>query len=108
MIYERRWNKAILGKEKRFANERSKIFIKYLQKYGARFVAGIFQPEFSEDISQVWYIMEYDDLAHREKVYNAIRNDQEYLKQDTEWLSDPCLWQEGVELLRIIAEPDES
>ena len=76
MIYEQRIAKALPGKEEEFVG-RARKWLAIAQKHGARVTAGIFQTIIG-DTSEFSYILEYDNLAHRERVFQAIEEDAEW------------------------------
>ncbi len=75
MIYEQRFVKCIQGKEDEFIG-RARAWLAIAQKCGARVTTGIFQTIIG-DTNEFSYILEYDDLAHRERVFNAIEEDRD-------------------------------
>ena len=90
MIYEVRLNRLLQNyMAVEFVEEWVKPFIPFLEKYGAKFVAGIFQPLLGGETNHIWYIMSYDDLAHRERVYQAIDVDEDFQKQRVVWSGKP-------------------
>jgi len=75
MIYEQRIIIIIPGKEEEFIS-RARKWLSIAQKCGARITTDIFQTIIGNN-HEFSYIMAYDSLAHREKVFQSMEQDQE-------------------------------
>lgn len=82
MIYEMRVYEAVPGKlpalHDRFAN----ITLKFFEKHGIRVVA-FWEPVIGVS-NQLVYILAWQDLAERERVWNAFASDPEWLRARAE------------------------
>jgi hypothetical protein len=74
MIYEQSIYTVIPGKEKTLVKHMSEVF-PFVEKYGGK-VMGIFQTTIGNS-NEISYILIFNDLAHREKVFQSIGNDME-------------------------------
>ncbi|MDO8670557.1 MAG: NIPSNAP family protein [Dehalococcoidia bacterium] len=76
MLYELRIYEILPGRtdalHRRFANVTNKLF----EKHGFR-VAGYFEPAVGDN-NQLTYILQWDDMAHREKAFGAFQADPEW------------------------------
>lgn len=50
-----------------------------VEKYGVKVIAGIFQTVIGNE-NEVSYILGYDDLAHRERVFQSMMEDEDFKK----------------------------
>ena len=78
MIYELRHYTIQQGKMNEFVQRFGEIPMKLFEKYGAK-VVGVWQTRIGPG-PEVVYILAFDDLAHREKVFDAMYQDEEFLK----------------------------
>ncbi len=82
MLYEMRVYEAVPGKlpalHDRFAN----ITLKFFEKHGIRVVA-FWEPVIGVS-NQLVYILAWQDLAERERVWNAFASDPEWLRARAE------------------------
>ena len=110
MIYERRVNIVFGRKEKEFIEDVAYKFIPFLEKHGATFVGGIYQPISGAITDEFYYIMGYDSLAHREKVYEDLNNDPEYQKLHDWWWAqeEEIIEHYYVEFLKVHEYPPPS
>ena len=110
MIYERRVNVVFGRMNKEFIKDVAYKFIPFLEKHGARFVGGIYQPISGAITDEFSYIMAYESLAHREKVYEALEHDPEYQKLVDWWwsLDEKIIEHYYVELLKVHEYPPPS
>ena len=83
MIYEHRIYTVIPGKTE---EEISRItdWFPIIEKCGAKVVAGIFQTVIG-DSNELSYIIGYDDLAHRQRVFESMAEDDDMKKLAGEW-----------------------
>ncbi len=78
MIYELRHYAIHPGKMSEFSKRFEETPMKLLEKYGAK-VIGVWQTRIGPG-PEVVYILAFNDLAHREKVLDAMYQDDEFLK----------------------------
>ena len=83
MIYEHRIYTVIPGKMEEDISRVIEWF-PVIEKYGAKFVAGIFQTVIG-DSNEISYIIGYDDLAHRQRVFDSLAEDDDMKKLAGEW-----------------------
>ena len=88
MIYEYRTCKVRHGFEKMFIETRVVPWLPIAEKYGAKIVGGIYQPEIGDEETHISYIMGFDSLAHREKVFASLRKDPDFLGLLKYWKID--------------------
>ena len=89
MIYEGRIAITIPGKEELFLNRVMKDYFPMVKKHGGNPI-GVFQTVIGES-DEVYYVLGFRDLAHREKVFKSMRADAEYLKLAELWGKEPSI-----------------
>ena len=84
MIYERRVCIVQHVHEQPF-KDRVHSWLPVAEKYGAKVVCGVFQAEIGGREAEIYYILAFEDLAHRERVYKSVRQDPDFLKLRAKW-----------------------
>ena len=78
MIYEWRIYEAMPGKMSALNDRFRKITLKLFEKHDIKVVG--FWESIIGTSNLLYYMLVYDNMAHREKVWNAFRADQEWIK----------------------------
>ena len=84
MIYEHRIYTVLPGKAEEEVDRLTK-WAPVIEKHGAKIVAGIFQTVIG-DSNQVSCIIAYNDLAHCQKVWESLVEDEEFKRQRDGWI----------------------
>lgn len=84
MIYEWRVYEVMPGKMNALHNRFQKITLKFFEKHGIKVVG--FWETIVGTSNILYYMVAYDNMAHREKAWNAFSADPEWIKarQETE------------------------
>ncbi len=82
MLYEMRIYDAVPGKFQALNDRFANITLKFFEKHGIRVVA-FWEPVVGVS-NQLIYILAWQDLAERERVWNAFATDPEWLKARAE------------------------
>ncbi len=85
MIYELRIYHATPGKLAALNRRFESITLRFWEKYGIRQV-GFWTPVIAESNNDLYYILEWENLAEREAKWNAFQSDPDWIKarSDTE------------------------
>ena len=103
MIYEGRLVTVIRGMEKEWASRVLHQFFPELEKRGAR-PMGVFQTVIGN--SQDFYIViQFDNLAHREKVFAAMAKDPAWQKVEEAWLEVPTIANIYTSMIKPVTPP---
>lgn len=89
MIYELRIYDVVPGKLPALNDRFAKITMGYFRKYGIK-VVGFWTDEVGVS-NRLTYMLAFDDMAHRDKVWTAFRADPERLKAFAETEKDGAL-----------------
>ena len=89
MIYEARVATVIPGREDVFISRTSNEYFPMVRKHGGK-VIGIFQTIFGNS-NEVFYVLGFDDLTHRDKVLQSMRKDADYKEMSDKWTKEPSI-----------------
>ena len=90
MIYENRIITVEHGKEDYYIQTRIVTSLLLLEKYGAKVVGGIYKTVSGRDACCLSFMLGFERLAHREKVFNEIYEDADFQKLNQWWAKDGC------------------
>ena len=82
MIYEWRVYEAYPGRMDALNERFSKITLKYFEKHGIKVIG--FWTAVVGTSNVLYYMLAFDSLAHREKVWNAFSTDPDWVKARTD------------------------
>jgi hypothetical protein len=86
MIYELRVYDAVPGKLPALNERFAKFTMRYFEKYGIK-VVGLWTDEVGAT-NRLTYILAFEDMAHRDKVWTAFKSDPERIKAFAETEKD--------------------
>ena len=86
MIYEHRICTVIMGKEDEFI-ARVNEYLPRFEKYGAKVIGGIFRTIIG-DSNEISYMLGFDDLAHHQKVWKSMAEDEDLNKMREKWAKE--------------------
>ena len=90
MIYEYRLVTVEYGKQDYYTQTRIETALPILEKHGAKMVGGIYKTEIGRDACCLSYMLGFESLAHRQKVFDAISQDADFQKLNRWWANDGC------------------
>ncbi len=97
MIYEWRVYEVVPGKMGALNDRFQKITLKLFEKHGIK-VVGFWEAVIGTS-NTLYYMLVYDDMAHREKAFNAFLADPEWIKARQETEKDGPLVQRVINTL---------
>lgn len=83
MIYEERVYKIMPGRMADIKNRFAEVTMRLFERHGIK-VIGFWQPVFGPSMNELYYIVAYEDLAHRERAWHAFVNDPEWIQAKAE------------------------
>ena len=103
MIYEGRLVKVIRGMEGEWTSRAFNGFFPMVKKHGGKPI-GAFQTVIgnSEDF---YIVMQFDSLAHREKVFKAMAKDPEFQKLEESWKKVVTLSNIYTTMIKTVSPP---
>ena len=91
MLYELRVYHAVPGKLPALVKRFEMITTKFWEKHGIRQV-GFWTSVISESNNDLYYMLEWQDLAERQQKWDAFMNDPDWIKAKTETEKDGVLY----------------
>ena len=89
MIYEARIATVVPGMDEEFVSRLRNEYFPMVEKHGGK-VIGVFQTVIGHG-NQFFYILGFNNLSHRDQVFQSMREDKEYHKNAARWTDKPSL-----------------
>ena len=89
MIYEGRVATVLPGMDEEFVSRVINEYFPMVEKHGGK-VIGVFQTVIGNG-NEFYYVLGFDDLSHRDRVFQSMRGVQDYQEVAARWTKKPSI-----------------